>query len=71
MRVKEHVQRSISQRALALPDRFYRVRAENYARRLLHRDDGGKYAVVVMAWGLGSARPHTIMQESGALKASL
>jgi len=37
--------------ALLVPDR------ERYARRLLHRDPAGRYAVVVMVWGPGQGTP--------------
>ena len=37
--------------ALLVPDR------DRYARRLLHRDPTGRYAVVVMVWGPGQGTP--------------
>jgi 3-mercaptopropionate dioxygenase len=38
---------------LPLPSRFHAAKADTYARRLLHRDPGGLYTVVVMTWGPG------------------
>jgi 3-mercaptopropionate dioxygenase len=39
--------------ALAVPQRFKQPIEGTYARRLLHRDDGGQYTMVVMTWGPG------------------
>jgi len=38
---------------LVLPAAFHVARPDTYARRLLHRDPGGRYTVVVMTWGPG------------------
>jgi predicted metal-dependent enzyme (double-stranded beta helix superfamily) len=50
-RVKQELQQAIRGRTVELPQRFHRVRAERYARRLLHRDDALGYTAVVMTWG--------------------
>jgi predicted metal-dependent enzyme (double-stranded beta helix superfamily) len=52
-RIKLELERAIRGRAVALPDRFHRVRSDGYARRLLHRNDVLGYTAVVMTWGPG------------------
>jgi predicted metal-dependent enzyme (double-stranded beta helix superfamily) len=37
--------------SLAVPAQFTRPIDGTYARRLLHRDEGGQYTIVVMTWG--------------------
>ena len=39
--------------SLAVPDSFRTPIEGTYARRLLHRDPGGHYTMVVMTWGPG------------------
>jgi predicted metal-dependent enzyme (double-stranded beta helix superfamily) len=39
--------------SLAVPDSFRAPIEGTYARRLLHRDPGGQYTMVVMTWGPG------------------
>jgi predicted metal-dependent enzyme (double-stranded beta helix superfamily) len=56
-RIKTELQQVIQLRAIALPDRFHRVRPEKYARRLLHRDVSRGYTAVVMTWGPGQRTP--------------
>jgi 3-mercaptopropionate dioxygenase len=56
-RIKQELQDAIRARTIALPDRFHHVRAEGYARRLLHRNDDLGYTAVVMTWGPGQATP--------------
>jgi 3-mercaptopropionate dioxygenase len=55
--VKGALQDAIRARTVALPERFHRVRADGYARRLLHRDDDLGYTAVVMTWGPGQRTP--------------
>jgi 3-mercaptopropionate dioxygenase len=52
-RVKDQLERAIHGRAVTLPERFHRTRADAYARRLLHRSDTLGYTAVVMTWGPG------------------
>jgi len=56
-RIKRELQDAIRMDAVALPERFRRVRAESYARRLLHRNDDLGYTAVVMTWGPGQGTP--------------
>lgn len=56
-RVKGVLQDAIRARSVALPVRFHRVRADGYARRLLHRNDSLGYTAVVMTWGPGQRTP--------------
>jgi predicted metal-dependent enzyme (double-stranded beta helix superfamily) len=51
--VKAALQDALRCNGLQLPDRFRASRPDTYARRLLHRDDQGRYTVVVMTWGPG------------------
>lgn len=51
--VKRLLSDTISTGALELPERFYRPKAECYARRLLHRDRAAGYTAVVMTWAPG------------------
>jgi 3-mercaptopropionate dioxygenase len=57
LRVKEALETAVRSGAVALPERFHRVRPEGYARRLLHRDDDLGYTAVVMTWGPGQKTP--------------
>lgn len=43
--------------AVSLPDTFRESRPDTYARRLLHRDPGGRYTAIVMTWGPGQGTP--------------
>ena len=52
-KVKTILQDALLENRLALPSGFHVARTETYARRLLHRDPGGRYTVVVMTWGPG------------------
>jgi len=52
-RVKAALQAALRANDLELPARFRRTRPDKYARRLLHRDPGGRYTAVVMTWGAG------------------
>lgn len=51
--IKDALQDVLRCEALRLPERFHEARPDTYARRLLHRDDRGRYTVVVMTWGPG------------------
>ena len=51
--VKKALQETLKCEGLALPDTFCQPRPDTYARRLLHRDPGGRYTAVVMTWGPG------------------
>jgi predicted metal-dependent enzyme (double-stranded beta helix superfamily) len=51
--VKQVLQDVLRSETLTLPGRFHAVLADTYARRLLHRDENGRYTVVVMTWGPG------------------
>lgn len=51
--IKRVLQESLRRQGLELPARFHQPRPDTYARRLLHRDPGGRYTVVVMTWGPG------------------
>jgi predicted metal-dependent enzyme (double-stranded beta helix superfamily) len=55
--VKCSLQDAIRARSVELPERFHRVRADGYARRLLHRNDDLGYTAVVMTWGPGQRTP--------------
>jgi predicted metal-dependent enzyme (double-stranded beta helix superfamily) len=55
--IKRELQDAIRARSVSLPDRFRQVRADGYARRLLHRNDDLGYTVVVMTWGPGQGTP--------------
>jgi predicted metal-dependent enzyme (double-stranded beta helix superfamily) len=55
--VKGELEAAIHAQAVALPARFHGVRAEGYARRLLHRSDDLGYTAVVMTWGPGQHTP--------------
>lgn len=52
-RVKDALESTLRLGALDLPPRFRRTRPDAYARRLLHRDDEGRYTAVIMTWGPG------------------
>lgn len=56
-RVKRELQDAISAQSVTLPERFHALRADNYARRLLHRNDALGYTAVVMTWGPGQRTP--------------
>jgi 3-mercaptopropionate dioxygenase len=51
--IKQVLQDVLRRQELTLPQRFHVPLQETYARRLLHRDPGGRYTVVVMTWGPG------------------
>jgi predicted metal-dependent enzyme (double-stranded beta helix superfamily) len=52
-KVKTVLQDALRGEGLPLPAAFHVSKADTYARRLLHRDPGGVYTVVVMTWGPG------------------
>jgi len=56
-RIKHELEDAILAHAVPLSERFHRVRAEGYARRLLHRNDRLGYTAVVMTWGPGQRTP--------------
>jgi predicted metal-dependent enzyme (double-stranded beta helix superfamily) len=56
-RIKHELEDAMRGHAVALPERFRRVRPEGYARRLLHRSDSLGYTAVVMTWGPGQGTP--------------
>jgi predicted metal-dependent enzyme (double-stranded beta helix superfamily) len=56
-RVKQELQDAIRAHTIELPAKFHRLRADGYARRLLHRDDALGYTAVVMTWGPGQRTP--------------
>jgi 3-mercaptopropionate dioxygenase len=56
-RVKQELEDAIRGHTIRLPERFHRVRADGYARRLLHRNDDLGYTAVVMTWGPGQRTP--------------
>jgi predicted metal-dependent enzyme (double-stranded beta helix superfamily) len=51
--IKRVLQSALKGDGLTLPSRFRVALPDTYARRLLHRDPGGRYSVVVMTWGPG------------------
>jgi predicted metal-dependent enzyme (double-stranded beta helix superfamily) len=55
--VKRDLEDVLGRGSLVLPDRFKAPRADTYARRLLHRDPAGRYAAIVMTWGVGQGTP--------------
>ena len=55
--VKETLVEEIVGSNLELPAEFLAPVANGYARRLLHRHPDGRYAVVVMTWGVGQGTP--------------
>jgi 3-mercaptopropionate dioxygenase len=55
--IKHELETATQNGAVALPERFRRVRPEGYARRLLHRNDELGYTAVVMTWGPGQGTP--------------
>ncbi|HEY7789493.1 MAG TPA: cysteine dioxygenase family protein [Vicinamibacterales bacterium] len=55
--VKRTLETLIQQHALQLPTQLCRPCPDGYARRLLHRDPGGRYTAVVMTWGAGQGTP--------------
>jgi predicted metal-dependent enzyme (double-stranded beta helix superfamily) len=56
-RIKRELEGAMRDHAVALPERFHRVRPEGYARRLLHRSRALGYTAVVMTWGPGQGTP--------------
>ncbi len=55
--VKADLEHLLSARRLTLPAQFMAPRPDGYARRLLHRDPGGRYSAIVMTWGPGQGTP--------------
>jgi 3-mercaptopropionate dioxygenase len=62
--VKADLETLLGDRALALPPEFMAPRPDAYARRLLHRDPGGRYSAIVMTWGPGQG---TAVHDHGGL----
>lgn len=62
--VKADLEAVLGSRSLALPDGFMTPRPDSYARRLLHRDPGGRYTAIVMTWGPGQG---TAVHDHGGL----
>jgi predicted metal-dependent enzyme (double-stranded beta helix superfamily) len=62
--VKADLEHVLGGRLLTLPDRFTGARPDHYARRLLHRDPGGRYTAIVMTWGPGQG---TAVHDHGGL----
>jgi predicted metal-dependent enzyme (double-stranded beta helix superfamily) len=52
-KVKQILEEALRSDGLDLPPSFRVSRSDTYARRLLHRDPGGRYTAVVMTWGPG------------------
>jgi predicted metal-dependent enzyme (double-stranded beta helix superfamily) len=55
--VKQALEELLGEGTLALPPALCQPRPETYARRLLHRDPGGRYTAIVMTWGPGQGTP--------------
>ena len=64
IRLKEDLEEVLGSGQLRLPERFRAPHPDRYARRLLHRDPGGRYTAVVMTWGPGQG---TAMHDHGGL----
>jgi predicted metal-dependent enzyme (double-stranded beta helix superfamily) len=62
--VKALLERLLGGGEVQLPARYFVARDDCYARRLLHRDPGGRYTAVVMTWGPGQ---HTAVHDHGGL----
>jgi 3-mercaptopropionate dioxygenase len=56
-RVKQDLCELLSTSALKLPESYWRMRAEGYARRLLHENSELGYTAVVMTWAPGQCTP--------------
>jgi 3-mercaptopropionate dioxygenase len=52
-RIKSDLESFIPAEGLTLPERFRRVKAESYARRLLYRDPELGFTALIMTWGPG------------------
>lgn len=62
--VKADLEDLLGRGALQLPDHFTQPLPDYYARRLLHRDPGGRYTAIVMTWGPGQG---TAVHDHGGL----
>jgi 3-mercaptopropionate dioxygenase len=62
--VKADLEEILGGGRLTLPDGFMVPRPDSYARRLLHRDPGGRYSAIVMTWGPGQG---TAVHDHGGL----
>ena len=51
--VKHALQETLRSDGLQIPKELRIPRPDTYARRLLHRDPGGRYTAIVMTWGPG------------------
>lgn len=55
--VKQVLESTLTDPAVALPAELLKPCADRYARRLLHRDPLGRYTVVAMVWNAGQGTP--------------
>ena len=62
--VKADLEDLLGRGALQLPDHLTQPLPDYYARRLLHRDPGGRYTAIVMTWGPGQG---TAVHDHGGL----
>ena len=62
--VKRDLEFLLGGHRLSLPATLTTPRPDCYARRLLHRDPGGRYSVIVMTWGPGQG---TAVHDHGGL----
>lgn len=56
-RVKQALSDVVSDGNSFLPESYLKPASEKYARRLLHKDPGGRYSIVVMVWGPNQGTP--------------
>lgn len=56
-RVKQALTDAVTSGGFSLPAPWLAPAPDRYARRLLHRDPGGRYTVIVMVWGPGQGTP--------------
>jgi predicted metal-dependent enzyme (double-stranded beta helix superfamily) len=56
-RVKSDLSDLLSRSVLQLPETYWRMRQEGYARRLLHQNPQLGYSAVVMTWAPGQCTP--------------
>jgi predicted metal-dependent enzyme (double-stranded beta helix superfamily) len=63
-RIKSDLESFIPAEGLTLPERFRRVKAESYARRLLYRDPDLGFTALIMTWGPGQ---HTALHDHSGI----
>jgi 3-mercaptopropionate dioxygenase len=63
-RIKNDLESFIPAEGLTLPERFRRVKAESYARRLLYRDPDLGFTALIMTWGPGQ---HTALHDHAGI----